>query len=54
MITRIWHGWTTPANAPEYEKLLLNEIFKELQRAGLPAIAASLFANAMPAPKSSS
>jgi hypothetical protein len=27
MITRIWHGWTTPANAPAYEKLLLNEIF---------------------------
>lgn len=27
MITRIWHGWTTPANAPAYENLLLNEIF---------------------------
>jgi antibiotic biosynthesis monooxygenase (ABM) superfamily enzyme len=27
MITRIWHGWTTPANAPAYEELLLNEIF---------------------------
>lgn len=27
MITRIWHGWTTPANAAAYEKLLLTEIF---------------------------
>jgi hypothetical protein len=27
MITRIWHGWTTPANAPVYENLLLTEIF---------------------------
>jgi antibiotic biosynthesis monooxygenase (ABM) superfamily enzyme len=27
MITRIWKGWTTTANAPLYEKLLLNEIF---------------------------
>jgi heme-degrading monooxygenase HmoA len=27
MITRIWHGWTTPANAQVYEKLLLDEIF---------------------------
>ncbi len=27
MITRIWHGWTTLANATVYENLLLNEIF---------------------------
>ena len=27
MITRVWHGWTTPANAPVYEKLLRTEIF---------------------------
>jgi heme-degrading monooxygenase HmoA len=27
MITRIWHGWTTPANAAAYEKLLRSEIF---------------------------
>jgi hypothetical protein len=27
MITRIWHGWTTPANAPIYENLLRSEIF---------------------------
>lgn len=27
MITRIWHGWTTPENADTYEKLLKKEIF---------------------------
>src|SRR5262245_9493582 len=28
MICRIWHGWTTPANADAYEALLRGEIFK--------------------------
>ena len=27
MITRIWHGWTSPANADAYETLLRREIF---------------------------
>ncbi len=27
MISRIWHGWTTPANADTYENLLKEEIF---------------------------
>jgi heme-degrading monooxygenase HmoA len=27
MISRIWHGWTTPGNADEYEALLKEEIF---------------------------
>ncbi len=27
MISRIWHGWTTPANADAYEELLRSEIF---------------------------
>lgn len=27
MIKRIWHGWTTKANAEAYEKLLRDEIF---------------------------
>ena len=27
MISRIWHGWTTPANADAYERLLRTEIF---------------------------
>jgi heme-degrading monooxygenase HmoA len=31
MISRIWHGWTTPANADAYETLLRNEIFQGIQ-----------------------
>ena len=27
MITRIWHGWTSPDNADKYETLLKEEIF---------------------------
>src|SRR5262249_21545272 len=27
MISRIWHGWTAPANADAYESLLKSEIF---------------------------
>jgi hypothetical protein len=27
MITRIWRGWTEPANADAYERLLLDEVF---------------------------
>lgn len=27
MIIRVWHGWTTPANADAYEALLKGEIF---------------------------
>ena len=31
MIIRIWHGWTTPANADTYEALLKEEIFIGIQ-----------------------
>ncbi len=31
MISRIWHGWTTPANADTYEALLKEEIFIGIQ-----------------------
>ena len=31
MISRIWHGWTTPANADAYESLLKSEIFTGIQ-----------------------
>jgi hypothetical protein len=27
VIARIWHGWTVPGNANEYERLLKQEIF---------------------------
>jgi antibiotic biosynthesis monooxygenase (ABM) superfamily enzyme len=31
MISRIWHGYTTPENADAYEKLLKEEIFVEIK-----------------------
>jgi hypothetical protein len=31
MISRIWHGWTTPENADAYESLLKSEIFTGIQ-----------------------
>ncbi len=31
MISRIWHGWTTHANADKYETLLKEEIFVGIQ-----------------------
>jgi hypothetical protein len=31
MISRIWHGWTTPGNADTYEALLKEEIFVGFQ-----------------------
>ena len=31
MISRIWHGWTTPGNADLYETLLKEEIFVGIQ-----------------------
>lgn len=31
MIVRLWHGWTTPQNAPLYEALLKTEIFKAIE-----------------------
>lgn len=36
MICRVWHGWTTPANADAYEELLRHEIFEGIVRRGIP------------------
>ena len=36
MICRIWHGWTTPANADGYEKLLRSEIFHGIAERKIP------------------
>ncbi|HEV8448742.1 MAG TPA: hypothetical protein VGQ44_18050 [Gemmatimonadaceae bacterium] len=36
MICRIWHGWTTPANADKYETLLRSEIFAGIQGRKIP------------------
>ncbi len=41
MISRIWHGWTTPGNADTYESLLKEEIFvgiRDRQIAGFHGI----------------
>ncbi|TKJ30018.1 MAG: antibiotic biosynthesis monooxygenase [Chloroflexi bacterium B3_Chlor] len=32
MISRVWHGWTTQANADPYESLLKSEILEGIQR----------------------
>lgn len=32
MITRIWHGWTTPENADGYEQLLRSEVLPGIHR----------------------
>ena len=32
MIARIWHGWTKPADAATYEKMLRDEIFPGIAR----------------------
>ena len=31
MTSRVWHGWTVPANADAYESLLKSEIFVGIQ-----------------------
>jgi heme-degrading monooxygenase HmoA len=36
MISRIWHGWTTPDNADAYERLLRTEIFRGIEQRRLP------------------
>lgn len=36
MIKRIWHGWTTHANADTYESLLKEEIFPEIAAKRIP------------------
>ncbi len=35
-IKRIWHGWTTPANAAAYENLLRTEIFPGIEAKNIP------------------
>ncbi len=36
MISRIWHGWTSPSNADAYEALLKSEIFVGIQSRQIP------------------
>ena len=32
---RIWHGWTTPERADDYERLLLGEVFPGIEAKGI-------------------
>jgi len=36
VISRIWHGWTSPANADPYEDLLRKEIFVGIKSRRIP------------------
>jgi antibiotic biosynthesis monooxygenase (ABM) superfamily enzyme len=36
MISRIWHGWTSPKNADAYEDLLREEIFVGIRNRHIP------------------
>lgn len=38
MISRIWHGWTTPENADAYESLLREEILEGIVRRRIPGL----------------
>jgi len=31
VIFRIWHGWTTPANAPAYQRIVQEEVFAMIE-----------------------
>ena len=35
-IKRIWHGWTTPANADTYQSLLFSQIFPGIAAKNIP------------------
>ena len=35
MICRVWHGWTAPAQADAYERLLREEIFRGIASRGI-------------------
>ena len=36
MISRVWHGWTRPANADGYERLLVGTILPGIAARGIP------------------
>jgi antibiotic biosynthesis monooxygenase (ABM) superfamily enzyme len=35
-VKRIWHGWTEPANADTYERLLHDEVFPGIEAKKIP------------------
>ena len=36
MISRVWHGWTTPENANTYEHLLLSKVLPGISEKNIP------------------
>lgn len=36
MISRVWHGWTTPDNADTYERLLLDDVLPGIRAKNIP------------------
>lgn len=40
MIARLWHGWTTPANADAYEALIRDTIFPGIVARRIPGLEA--------------
>ena len=38
MIVRVWRGWTTPANADAYERLLRAEVLPGIVNRGIPGL----------------
>lgn len=38
MIFRIWHGWTSPANADAYQRLVDGEIVPAILARGIPGL----------------
>ena len=38
MIARIWHGWTTPAQADAYQHLLCTEVLPDIEARGIAGL----------------
>jgi hypothetical protein len=36
MICRLWHGWATPANADEYERIVRTEVIPGIEARRIP------------------
>ncbi len=54
MISRIWHGWTTPQNADAYEALLKREVFVGIKGRNIPGFQRIELFGGISAPRSSS
>ena len=39
MIVRTWRGWTTPSNADQYERVLMEHVIPSIAERGIPGVA---------------